>query len=83
MQGWDSLKNGHAGAERVCPAESLVFVGNVSSERDRISDAAKARDEAPSGEDVVPPLLSGVGVQPRVALQPSALADKDRMTARS
>ena len=67
------LQHRHGGTEGVGPADSLVFVGNVASQRDGRGDAAKARDEAPSGDDVVPPFLPRLGRDPRVTLQPAAL----------
>ena len=69
----NSLQHRHCGAEGVCPADSLVFVRNVSSQRDGIGDATKARDEAAGGHDVVPPFLHRLGREPRVTLQPAAL----------
>ena len=67
------LQHRHGGAEGVGPADPLVFIGNVSSQRDGRGDAAKARDEAASGHDVVPPFLPRLGGDPRVTLQPAAL----------
>ena len=72
-RGRDSLQHRHGGTEGVCPADPLVFVRNVPSQRDGRGDAPEARDEAASGHDVVPPFLPRLGRQPRVTLQPTAL----------